>query len=121
MPQAAEMALDFGEERSPRDWSDAEIDALVARMRSAEGVPIVDRRHLLTTYPKCFVGREAVDWITRAAGLTRKEAMALGQLLVDRGVIHHVLDEHGFKDSKLFYRFRADEAHDEIAPRSAAI
>jgi potassium efflux system protein len=111
MPQlAAENALDFNEERSPRDWSDAEIDALVARMRSGEGVPIVDRRHLLTTYPRCFVGREAVDWMTRTAGLTRKEAVALGQLLADRGIIHHVLDEHGFKDSKLFYRFRADEA-----------
>jgi potassium-dependent mechanosensitive channel len=104
---AAEMGVDFSEERNPRDWSEAEIGALVARMRGGDGLRIVDRRHLLTTYPKCFVGREAVDWMTRAAALTRKEAVAVGQLLMDRGIIRHVLDEHGFKDDKLFYRFRA--------------
>ena len=109
-PLAAEVAVDFSEERNPRDWSEGEIDTLVARMHGSDGLAIVDRRHLLTTYPKCFVGREAVDWMTRAAGLTRKEAVALGQLLVDRGIIRHVLDEHGFEDSKLFYRFRADDA-----------
>jgi potassium efflux system protein len=120
-PPAA-MAFDFSEERNPRDWSAAEIEALVTRMRGPDGVAIVDRRHLLTTYPKCFVGREAVDWMTRAAGLTRKEAVALGQLLNDRGIIRHVLDEHGFEDGRLFYRFRADEAAaDEVARCSATM
>jgi small-conductance mechanosensitive channel len=121
----AAAALDFLDGR-PRSWSDAEIAALAASMRGPEGVSIVDRRHLLTTYPRCFVGREAVDWLTRAAGLTRKEAVALGQVLVDRGIIRHVLDEHGFKDDKLFYRFCADDASMSrvaacTAPRSAAV
>lgn len=109
-PLPVEAGLDFADERNPRDWSDAEIAALVDGMRGPAGVSIIDRRHLLTTYRKCFVGRDAVDWMTRTTGLTRKEAVVLGQVLVDRGIVRHVLDEHGFKDDKLFYRFRSDDS-----------
>ena len=112
LPAVPREPLGFEDERGPRSWTDAEIDALVARMRSAEGISIVDRRHLLTVYARCFVGREAVDWLTRA------EAVAVGQILVDRGIAHHVLAEHGFKDGGLFYRFRADELNAD--PSSAA-
>jgi potassium-dependent mechanosensitive channel len=90
-------------------WTDASIDALVGRMRGPDGVPILDRRHLFTVYPRCFVGRDAIDWLGRSLGLAREDAVAAGQILVDRGVIHHVLDEHTFKDGHYFYRFRADE------------
>ena len=106
-------AFDDGGER--RSWSDDEIRSLVTRLRGPEGVPIMDRRHLLTVYRQCFVGREAVDWMTRALGLTRAEAVEVGQLLVDRGDIRHVLDEHGFKDGRFFYRFRDDERA-EVGP-----
>ena len=105
----------FEDDLGPRSWSDAEIDTLVSRMRSAEGVSISDRRHLLTLYPKCFIGRDAVDWMTRTLGLTREEAVLGGQILVDRGAIHHVLDEHGFKDGNFFYRFREDEEGQHVA------
>jgi potassium efflux system protein len=93
----------------PVNWSDEQIETLIARMRGPEGVTIEDRRHLLTVYPKCFVGREAVDWLTRNVGLSREEATMAGQLLMDRGALRHVLDEHGFKDGNFFYRFREDE------------
>ena len=36
----------------------------------------------------------------------------MGQLMVEQNLIHHVLDEHGFADMPLFYRFRADENND---------
>lgn len=91
------------------NWSDEQIQTLIARMRGPNGVAIEDRRHLLTVYPKCFVGREAVDWLTRNVGLTREEATMAGQLLMDRGALRHVLDEHGFEDGNFFYRFREDE------------
>jgi hypothetical protein len=93
----------------PRGWSRQRIDAFVERMRGPGGVPIDDRRHLLNLYPKCFVGHEAVRWMT-GQGLTHDEALVLGSMLVERGVIHHVLDEHGFKDGNFFYRFYADES-----------
>jgi small-conductance mechanosensitive channel len=86
-----------------------DVDGLIAEMRGANGLAIRDRRHLLSTYSKCFVGAEAVEWLMRARALTRDEAVHLGQTLVDRGIIHHVLDEHPFRDGHYFYRFYADE------------
>lgn len=107
------------DDRGPRAWSDETLRAVVQRMRGADGISTSDRRHLLTVYRRCFVGREAVDWMTHALGLTRIEAVELGQRLMERGAMHHVLDEHGFKDGHFFYRFRADgvgAAAGEAAP-----
>jgi potassium-dependent mechanosensitive channel len=112
LPDASPWPEDDG---GPRSWSEAQIDALVARMRGAEGLLIGDRRHLLTVYRQCFVGRDGVDWMTRALGLTRKEAVELGQLLMDRGIIRHVLDEHGFTDGTFFYRFADDVRGNALA------
>jgi potassium-dependent mechanosensitive channel len=85
--------------------SDLHLASLVARMRGEGGVPQTDRRHWLRVYRGCFVGREAVDWLTMELDLSRDEAVDLGQLLVERGLVHHVLDEHGFEDGNLFYGF----------------
>ena len=100
----------LGEELGPRAWSTDKLRTVIDHMRGADGIAVADRRHLLTVYRRCFVGREAVDWMTHALGLTRVEAVELGQLLVERGDVRHVLDEHGFKDANLFYRFRSDES-----------
>src|SRR5581483_4906661 len=107
-----------GESVGPRAWTDGELDLLVARMRGPGGVAIVDRRHLLRTYRRCFVGSEAVDWLVAHENLGRDEAARVGQLLVDRGVVHHVLDEHPFRDGRFFYRFRADDADDAVERRA---
>jgi hypothetical protein len=96
-------------ERGPDEWDEAEIAAVAARMRGPDGVAIADRRHLLSIHPRCFVGREAVDWLVAREGLGRAEAVRLGERLVGLGLVHHVLDEHGFRDAHLFYRFRADD------------
>jgi hypothetical protein len=109
-PGEAAVEDDLG----PRGWSEEKISAVVERMRGSDGVAIRDRRHLLNLYPKCFVGHDAVEWMMRSAGLTRDEALSLGGILVERGWIHHVLDEHGFEDATYFYRFYADEGE---APR----
>ncbi|MBD0343761.1 MAG: mechanosensitive ion channel [Coleofasciculus sp. Co-bin14] len=86
-----------------------DIDALVTAMRGAQGVEIKDRRHRMNIYPRCFVGSEAVEWLIQTQNCTREEAIDIGQLLVDRGIIHDVVDEHPFRDEYLFYRFYADE------------
>ena len=93
----------------PHAWSDLELAALAERMRGEGGVPIEDRRYRLNLYPRCFVGKDAVDWLERSEGLSRKAAVRLGCLMIERGLIHHVLDEHDFADAGYFYRFRADE------------
>jgi potassium-dependent mechanosensitive channel len=90
-------------------WSDEALARLVERMRGPSGLAIGDRRHRLRVYPRCFVGSDAVGWLVRHEGLRREQAVAVGELLVERNLLHHVLDEHTFHDDALFYRFRADD------------
>jgi hypothetical protein len=78
---------------------------IAARMRASAGVPLSERRYRLKWYPRCFVGSEAVDWLVRGYGLTREEAVDLGEHLLDRGVIHHVVKEQPFSDGSFYYRF----------------
>lgn len=50
-----------------------------------------------------------MSWLVQNAGVSRDEAIGFGQTLIDRRIVHHVLDEHGFEDGNLYYRFYADE------------
>ncbi|NEO87440.1 MAG: mechanosensitive ion channel [Spirulina sp. SIO3F2] len=95
--------------QSSKKITTEEITELVTQMCDAEGLAIQDRRYNLTLYPKCFVGSEAVTWIAQTQKATREAAVKLGQILVNEGIIHHVTDEHSFKDEYLFYRFYEDE------------
>jgi small-conductance mechanosensitive channel len=103
VPIVAAPALERGR---PELWSDAELAAVVERLRGEGGVSVRDRRHRLTVFARCFVGREAVDWLVLHEGLSRAEATALGQRLLERGELRHVRDEHDFRDGHFFYRFR---------------
>ena len=68
------------------------------------------------TYPKCFVGSEAVvQLVKEGIAIDAEDAVHIGNMLLDAGVFHHVLDEHAFKNEKLFYRFIADEDHGSVA------
>jgi hypothetical protein len=93
----------------PRVRTDADLAELVSHMRSERGVTISDRRHLLRLYPRCFVGSEAVDWLVENERVSRAEAERIGRRLMERGLVRHVLDEHPFRDARLFYRFQADQ------------
>ncbi|MEM9217546.1 MAG: mechanosensitive ion channel domain-containing protein [Cyanobacteria bacterium P01_F01_bin.150] len=95
--------------RQSGDLSDDELHQLVDEMRKEGGVDIGDRRYGLHVYDRCFVGSEAVTWIAKHQKATRDEAIRIGQLLIERGLVHHVTDEHTFEDEYLFYRFYSDE------------
>ncbi|MEL6224141.1 MAG: mechanosensitive ion channel domain-containing protein [Cyanobacteria bacterium J06627_8] len=95
--------------RQKGDLVDSEIDALVEQMRGPEGIEIKDRRYRLRTFSNCFVGNEAVQWLMQYQKATHEEALRIGQLLVEKGIFHHVTDEHTFEDAYLFYRFYEDE------------
>lgn len=90
----------------PEIWGDADLAAVADRMRGKDGVDVRDRRHRLTVFARCFIGCEAVDWLVESEGLSRAEAVALGQRLLERGLFRHVRDEHDFRDGHFFYRFR---------------
>ncbi len=90
-------------------FSDLELENLIREMRGKQGIEIKDRRYRLNLYSTCFVGRELVNWLVENYQLIREEAIELGQILIEKKMIHHVTDQHAFKDDYLFYRFYADE------------
>ncbi|XP_064625824.1 DEP domain-containing mTOR-interacting protein-like [Lineus longissimus] len=78
-------------------------------MKSAPNV-IRDRRYHLRHFTSCFVGSECIDWLVQQGeAQSREVALAAMQLLVDHNIVHHVCDDHPFKDEYLFYRFRRDD------------
>lgn len=85
------------------------MDDLARRMRGAGGVEVASRHYLLSTYPKCFTGREAVDWLAKHCRLSRPMAAKVGERMAEAGLIHHVTDGHQFEDAEFFYRYYADE------------
>ncbi|MCC0175424.1 mechanosensitive ion channel [Waterburya agarophytonicola K14] len=99
LPSIEELTI-----RDEYDWDD-----LVAAMRGEHGVKIMDRRYGLKTYSKVFLGTEAVSWLIQYEKATLSEAIAIGQLMIEQNIIHHILDEHNFKNEPLFYRFYLDE------------
>ncbi len=101
--------LDNGLEPLEDRLTDNDLKVLVKQMRSPGGVIIQDRHYRLNIYPACFIGSDVVNWLVEKQNYTREEAIELGQILLERGIIHHVLDQHHFKDSYLFYRFCDDE------------
>ena len=50
-----------------------------------------------------------MDWLVTNYDYSREEATELGQILVEKKIIHHVTDEHPFRDEYFFYRFYVDE------------
>lgn len=99
LPSVEELTI-----RDEYDW-----DSLVAAMRGKHGISIADRRYGLKTYSKVFLGSEAVSWLIQHEKATLVEAITIGQLMIEQSIIHHILDEHNFKNEPLFYRFYLDE------------
>lgn len=77
-------------------------EALAALL--SRSLAIEDRSYRLQTYPRCFVGAEAVAWISRHWRRPAAEAVALGQALGALGLLTHVTHDHRFLDDYLFYR-----------------
>lgn len=92
------------------DLDRVDLVALEEAMRSRGGLAIEERTHLSKSYPRSFVGEEAVAWIMERCALPLGAAETIGQRMLELGIFHHVLDEHGFVEGRYFYRFRADEA-----------
>jgi hypothetical protein len=85
------------------------IRQLASQMHSEQGVEIKTRRHKLMLFQRCFLGNEAVDWMVSQVKVSREDAIALGQKMLDKGIFQHVANEHQFKDEPLFYRFNEDQ------------
>jgi hypothetical protein len=86
--------------------SDLLDDLLEEAMNPATGVDVRDRRHLLRKYPMCFIGKDMVSWLSQRLNCSRLKAVEAGQKMMNMDFFRHVLEEHNFEDSSLFYRFR---------------
>ena len=99
-------------------FDSGELEELTARVRSV--LDIRDRKYGIPakSYPKCFVGREAVEKLVHEgiAG-DAADAVRIGNMMLNAGVLHHVLDAHPFENKNLFYRFTTDEDHGMAAHR----
>jgi Protein of unknown function, DUF547/Domain found in Dishevelled, Egl-10, and Pleckstrin (DEP) len=92
------------------DYPIPNFDEVYARMRHPDtGFRVADRRWRLLSYPKCFVGSEAVEWMMGELSLDRAAAIRTGQHLMDAGILHHVTHSEPFSDSYYFFRFQEDD------------
>lgn len=78
--------------------------ALVVR-KMKESVPVKDRFYKMRRFTSCFLGSEAVDFISEDQYLEREEAIQFGRKLASKLFFYHVLDENEFEDGNHLYRF----------------
>ena len=97
-------------------FDNTDLEELTARVKRV--LDIRDRKYGFPskTYPKCFVGSEAVTQLVQE-GIASDEddAVRIGNMMLNAGMFHHVLDAHSFKNEELFYRFVSDEDHGTVA------
>ncbi len=97
-------------------FDDIDLEELATRLRTA--LDIRDRKYGFPskTYSNCFVGREAVTQLVKdGIAVDEQNAVHIGNILLNAGVFHHVVDAHPFKNEELFYRFLSDEDHGTVA------
>ena len=94
--------------RQQRSYAD--LRKLSIQLAAAEGLVGTHTYHL-KKYKNCFVGKAAVTWlVAHGHARDRGAAVALGNRLVNEGLVRHVAGEHTFKDAFLFYRLESDAA-----------
>ena len=83
------------------------VITLANEMKHKEtGGLVKDRKYRLRSYPNCFVAEEAVTWIcTHLCISDRIQAVKLGQQMVDKNLISHVVCPQDLQDKYLFFRF----------------
>lgn len=85
------------------------VRQLAVEMRADKDLEIKTRRYKLKLYQRCFVGSEAVDWMVKNYGISRADAVLLGQKLIDKKIAYCAVEKNVFKDQELYYRFHEDE------------
>jgi hypothetical protein len=87
-----------------------DLAQLVNEMRSPQGVEIKNRsQSFRLPYLRCFIGREAIDWMTNRLSISRSDAVVLGQRLIDDSWLQNISNQQPFEDGDLFYQFFMDK------------
>jgi len=83
--------------------SEIDIKDIVPKISS--GISIKKRKLNKKTFPNCFIGAAAVDWMMLNLNMSsRSECVAVGKKLLDEGFIQSVTSEP-FADTFSLYQF----------------
>ncbi|XP_057490345.1 uncharacterized protein LOC130776217 [Actinidia eriantha] len=80
-----------------------ELADIVSKMK--ESIPVKDRFYKMRRFINCFLGSEAVNFLSEDQYLEREAAVEFGRKLANKLFFHHVLDENVFEDGNHLYRF----------------
>ncbi|XP_054788914.1 uncharacterized protein LOC129294504 isoform X2 [Prosopis cineraria] len=84
-----------------------EMALIVSKLK--EFIVVKDRFYKMRRFTKCFIGSEAVDFLSEDQYLERQEAVEFAQNLASKFFFQHVLDENLFEDGNHLYRFLDDD------------
>ncbi|KAK9166656.1 hypothetical protein Scep_001847 [Stephania cephalantha] len=84
-----------------------ELALVVKKMQ--ESILVKDRFYKLRIFNKCFLGSDAVDFLSVDQDLSREDAIQFGQKLVRQHFFRHILEENLFEDGNHLYRFLDDD------------
>ncbi|KAI3460000.1 hypothetical protein Pfo_016663 [Paulownia fortunei] len=85
------------------------IDELALIARKMKGsISVKDRFYKMRRFTNCFLGSEAVDFLTEDQYLEREEAVEFGRKLANKLFIQHV-EDNIFEDGNHLYRFLDDD------------
>jgi pyruvate/2-oxoglutarate dehydrogenase complex dihydrolipoamide dehydrogenase (E3) component len=97
-------------------FDSTDLEELATRVKGV--FDIRDRKYGFPskTYKACFVGNEAVKkLVNEDIAKDQKDAVRIGNMMLNAGVFHHVQHAHPFENKNLFYRFASDEDHGTVA------
>lgn len=97
-----------------QDQARLDLDEVGQKLGAAQALRR-DRWFHLRRYADCMVGSEVASWLEDHFQLTRRQAVRLGQRLVARGWLIHVVSEHDFEDGPFFYRLVSQNVQSEFS------
>ena len=106
--KSTERALEAGENLSVHSVETIDsVDLLQWARQLEESLQVKDRKYHFRVYKRCFLGKEAVDYLVQSGlASNRLHAVELGREFSRRlNLLEHVCRDHDFKDEELFYRF----------------
>ncbi|CAI4227808.1 unnamed protein product [Auanema sp. JU1783] len=106
-------AVDYNDNKDDLDcvlhWMPDEYDKLISDMRKSNLIRD-NKVGLLKTYRNSFKGEELIEWMVREKGLQRREALEIGQDLIDRNFGQQASNEMGTSFSPdRFYQLVEDD------------
>ena len=117
---ATAMTHLFDEEEQYRT-SHVDLQKLAAHLQSDRGIHVRPRRWHLKLYEYCFVGHDLISFLlARFQDVrTREEAAEFGNMLMSKGLFHHVNRKHKFRDGNYFFAISRDYRAPRADPKSS--